>query len=64
MIPKFPHIKYVKLLAWSGKYIKNYLESIGSGAGQHLVDAENVERMDTDSNVELILGRVLHHVLK
>ena len=64
MIPKFPHIKYVKLLAWSGKYIKNYLESIGSGAGQHLVDAEDVERVDSNADVELVLGGVLHHVLK
>ena len=40
------------------------LETIGAGARQHLVDAQHVKRMDADSDVELILGRVLHHVLK
>jgi hypothetical protein len=41
-----------------------YLEPISSGAGQHLVDAQHVERVHPDADVELILGRVLHHVLK
>jgi hypothetical protein len=41
-----------------------YLEPISSGAGQHLVDAEDVEGVDANADVELVLGRVLHHVLK
>ena len=40
------------------------LEPISSGTTQHFVDAENMEGMDTDANVELILSSVLHHVLK
>jgi len=39
------------------------LQTISACARQHFVDAQNVERMDTDLDVELILGRVLHHVL-
>merc|ERR1712243_340579 len=39
------------------------LQTISACARQHFVDAENVEGMDTDLDVELILGRVLHHVL-
>ena len=39
------------------------LEPVSSGARQHLVDPEHVVRMDTDADVELVLGRVLHHVL-
>ncbi len=40
------------------------LKPIGSGTRQHLVDPQNMERMDSNPDVELILGRVLHHVLK
>lgn len=36
---------------------------IGSGTGQHLVDADNVERVQTHADVELVLAAVLHHVL-
>ena len=40
------------------------LKSIGSGTGQHFVDSEHMEGVDTNADVELILGRVLHHVLE
>ena len=40
------------------------LEPISSGAGQHFVDAEDMEGVDANADVELVLGRVLHHVLK
>lgn len=40
------------------------LETISAGARQHFVDAQNMVGMDTDPDVELILGCVLHHVLK
>lgn len=36
---------------------------ISSGAGQHFVDANNVEGMESHPNVELIFAGVLHHVL-
>merc|ERR1719210_991463 len=39
------------------------LQPIGAGARQHFVDAEDVEGVDADLDVELILGGVLHHVL-
>ena len=40
------------------------LEPISSSARQHLVDAEHMEGVDMDADVELILGRVLHHILQ
>ena len=40
------------------------LEPISPSARQHFVDPEDVEGVDTDLDVELILGGVLHHVLK
>ena len=40
------------------------LEPIGSGAGQHFVDSEDMEGVDANADVELVLGRVLHHVLE
>jgi len=39
------------------------LETIRSGTGQHLVDANNVEGVDTDTQVERILSGSLRHVL-
>jgi len=39
------------------------LQTISACARQHFVDAQNVEGMHTDLDVELILGCVLHHVL-
>ena len=39
------------------------LEPIGTSAGKHLVDANNVERVDTDADVESILTGGLGHVL-
>ena len=39
------------------------LETIGSGAGQHLVDTENVEGVGTDAQVETILTAGLSQVL-
>merc|ERR1719245_467140 len=39
------------------------LETIGACARQHFVDAEHVEGVHADPDVELVLGRVLHHVL-
>lgn len=36
---------------------------IGSGTGQHLVDADHVEGMQTHTDVELVLAAVLHQVL-
>jgi len=39
------------------------LETIGTGTGQHLVDAQDVEGMDTDTHVEGLLARVLRDVL-
>ena len=41
-----------------------YLETISACARQHFVDAQHVEGVDADPDVELILGRVLHHVLQ
>lgn len=40
------------------------LEPISSSTGQHFVDPQNVVGMNADPDVELILGCVLHHVLK
>ena len=40
------------------------LEPISPSARQHFVDPEHVEGVDTDLDVELILGGVLHHVLQ
>ena len=40
------------------------LEPIGTSARQHFVDTQDMERMDTDPDVELILSGVLDHVLK
>ena len=40
------------------------LETIGAGTGQHFVDAQHMVGMDADPDVELILGRVLDHVLE
>ena len=40
------------------------LEPIGTSARQHFVDTQDMERMDTDPDVELILSSVLDHVLK
>ena len=39
------------------------LQSIGTSTRQHLVDTNNVERMDTNTHVERILARVLDNVL-
>ena len=39
------------------------LETIGTGAGKHLVDTEDVEGVSTDAHVEGFLGGVLGHVL-
>ena len=39
------------------------LETIGTGAGKHLVDTEDVEGMGTDTHVEGFLVGVLGHVL-
>jgi len=39
------------------------LETIGSGAGQHLVDAENVEGVETHAEMESVLTGVLDHAL-
>merc|ERR1719198_851957 len=39
------------------------LQTIGTSARKHLVDAQHVPRVHTDTQVELILARVLHHVL-
>ena len=39
------------------------LESIGSSTGQHLVDTEDVEWVDTDTEMERVLSRGLGHVL-
>jgi hypothetical protein len=39
------------------------LESIGTGARQHLVDADDVEGVGTDAEVETFLARVLDEVL-
>jgi hypothetical protein len=40
------------------------LEPISSRTGQHFVDSEHMEGVDTNADVELILGSVLHHVLE
>ena len=40
------------------------LKPISAGARQHFVDAEDVEGVDTNLDVELVLGGVLHHVLQ
>ena len=39
------------------------LEAIGTGAGKHLVDADDVEGVDTDAEMERFLVGVLSHVL-
>jgi len=39
------------------------LESIGSGAREHLVDSDDVEGMTPDAHVEAILAAHLHEVL-
>ena len=39
------------------------LQTIGTGAGKHLVDADDVERVGTDAHVEAELATVLGHVL-
>ncbi len=39
------------------------LESISTSAGEHLVDADGVPGVDTDSQVELILAGLGDHVL-
>jgi len=39
------------------------LEPISSSTGQHFIDSQNVEGVDTDSDVELILADVLDKVL-
>lgn len=39
------------------------LKSISTGAGQHLVDTQDVERVKADTHVERILARVLGDVL-
>ena len=36
---------------------------IGSGAGQHFVDAVHVERVGADPDMERILSAVLHQIL-
>ena len=38
------------------------LETIGSGAGQHLVDTDDVEGVDADAEVETFLTGDLHEV--
>ena len=39
------------------------LEPIGSGTGQHFVDAENMEGVNTDPDVETFLAAVLDEIL-
>jgi hypothetical protein len=39
------------------------LESIGTSAGQHLVDTDSVPGVDTDTHVEGVLGGLCNHVL-
>ena len=39
------------------------LQSIGTSARQHLVDADDVEGVDADAQVETLLSGVLDHVL-
>ena len=39
------------------------LETIGAGAGQHLVDAQHVEGVDAHAHVERVLAAVLGDVL-
>lgn len=39
------------------------LQSIGTGAGQHLVDADNVEGVDSDTEMERVLAGGLDDVL-
>ncbi len=39
------------------------LESIGSGAGQHLVDSDDVPWVDSDSHMEVISSNLSLHVL-
>lgn len=41
----------------------NECSPISSGTGQHLVDADHVEGVQTHTDVELVLSAVLHHVL-
>jgi len=38
------------------------LQSIGTGARQHLVDTDNVVRVDADAHVETFFTSVLDHV--
>ena len=46
-----------------GQYHGELLLPISSGTGQHFVDAEDVERVDPDSDVESILAAVLDEIL-
>ena len=46
-----------------GQYYGELLLPISSGTGQHFVDAENVEGVDSDSDVEPILAAVLDEIL-
>lgn len=39
------------------------LQSIGTSAGQHLVDTDNVVRMGADAEMEALLSSLLHKVL-
>lgn len=39
------------------------LQAVGARAGEHLVDAEDVERVRAHAEVERVLARVLRHVL-
>merc|ERR1712196_22887 len=39
------------------------LQSIGTRAGEHLVDTEDMEGMHTDTDMEGIFARILHHIL-
>merc|ERR1719154_321365 len=39
------------------------LEPIGSGTGQHFVDAENMKGVDPDPDVETVLAAVLDEIL-
>jgi hypothetical protein len=40
------------------------LQMISASAGQHLVDADDVEGVDTDVEMERVLARGLGHVLR
>lgn len=39
------------------------LQSIGTGAGKHLVDTDDVEGVHTDTQVERLLACLLHDIL-